>query len=78
MMWKKDLRRKLAEKANRIRELEERICPTQSHEWVKTGAVFAPCSVGDDSMRYTWQCRKCGKQMSTVELDPTCGTVIKR
>jgi hypothetical protein len=51
----------------RIKELEEKICPCESHEWVYISSDYrlnGPCM--DIDTIYTYKCKKCGKIKKTL------------
>lgn len=56
---------RVRELEHRIGELEERLCPCQSHDWKRVDYDFA--GVGLD-MAYTYQCSRCGKVKRTYKL----------
>lgn len=63
-MWisRRKLKEEITKLNYRIADLEERLCPCESHDWVKTGYCFTS-SVGgyDTDTVYKYKCRRCGK-----------------
>ena len=54
---------------NRIAELEERLCPCQSHDWKKVDFDFTGgTGRGDETTLYTYQCSRCGKVRRTYKV----------
>lgn len=45
----------------RVRELEERLCPCESHDWKRIGKRSFPNGVELD-FEYKYKCTKCGKE----------------
>ena len=45
----------------RVKELEEKICPLNSHEWVRTDTEYFFNGVTVDTY-YVFRCNKCGKE----------------
>lgn len=53
----------------RVKYLENIICPCQQHEYVKVGfALVGGTGHGDETTIYHYQCRKCGKTVSTYKV----------
>lgn len=53
----------------RIKELEERLCPCQSHDWHRTDFEFTGgTGRGDETTVYTYQCSRCWKVKRTYKL----------
>ena len=46
----------------RVAELEERLCPTEQHDWLTVGyrTIYVGCGEAQSINRY--KCRKCGKE----------------
>ncbi len=59
-MWGRK-QREIDRLRRRVQELEERLCPTESHEWVRTGRepIFIGSSV---EFVYEYSCKNCGKK----------------
>lgn len=56
---------RVQELEHRIGELEERLCPCQSHNWKRVDYDFA--GAGLDTV-YTYQCSRCGKVKRTYKV----------
>lgn len=53
----------------RIKELEERLCPCQSHDWRRTDFEFTGgTGRGDETTLYHYQCSRCGKKTVTYKI----------
>ena len=54
---------------NRVNELEEKICPCQSHSWKKIDFDFSfGTGNGDCDLIHTYICEKCGKIVKTWKM----------
>lgn len=54
---------------HRIAELEERLCPCQSHDWKRVDFDFTGgTGRGDETTLYTYQCSRCGKVRRTYKV----------
>jgi hypothetical protein len=65
---RKSVRFDLMKRSYRIKELEDIICPAQSHDWVEVSSEFTITSaapVVDGDMRVTYECTGC-KKFKTV------------
>ena len=51
----------ILELRHRVQDLEERLCPCQSHEWVLIETQDHFTNYGDMDTEYKYQCKKCGK-----------------
>lgn len=62
-MFNKKLERELIAAQYRIKELEERLCPCEQHDWVEIQKRFVVTSptVADGEYLRTYKCRRCGK-----------------
>lgn len=51
----------------RVKELEERLCPCEDHDWklVDTDYRFG-CCVEDIDTIYHYKCTRCGKELKTL------------
>ena len=51
----------------RIKELEERLCPCEEHDWklISTHYQFG-CCVEDIDTIYHYKCKRCGKEKREV------------
>ena len=57
----------------RIRELEEILCPAESHRWKQAGFYFVGgTGMGDETTMYRYVCRKCKKRMETIQPLMAC------
>lgn len=45
----------------RIADLEERLCPCEQHDWVRTGEILVWNHPTDPDSEYEYKCRRCGK-----------------
>lgn len=60
---------RVQELEHRIGELEERLCPCQSHEWKRVDYDFVGgTGRGDETTVYTYPCSRCGKVKRTYKL----------
>jgi hypothetical protein len=51
----------------RIKELEEKLCPCESHAWKLIGTDYKfGCCVEDIDIIYHYRCVRCGKEMREV------------
>ena len=63
-MWmsRRKLKEEIMKLSYRIADLEERLCPCESHDWVQTGYYFISLTGGyDTDTVYKYRCRRCGK-----------------
>lgn len=63
VVFNKKLKMKLIEAQYRIKELEERLCPCEQHDWVEIHKEFVmTCpTIADGEYLRTYKCRCCGK-----------------
>ena len=62
MQTKRELKAEVVRLTYRVRELEERLCPCESHDWKTVDYSFEVCSsMGDTETIYHYKCRRCGK-----------------
>ena len=58
----------------RVKELEERLCPCEQHQWLVTDmeSVHEPDAYDIDyeTTYYTYKCRRCGKSKRTWRILP--------
>lgn len=64
MLSKRKLKDEVVRLSYRVKELEERICPCEQHEWVVTRKEFASItSISFDvETIYHCKCKNCGKE----------------
>lgn len=66
MFGKRKLRAEIVRLQYRVKELEERLCPSQSHSWKRVDYEFVGgTGRGDEITVYTYVCEKCGKVVKT-------------
>lgn len=69
MFGRRKLEAEIVRLRYRVSELEERICPCESHSWVSVGCCFEVGSgAGDITTKYRYVCRKCGKSLQSIRL----------
>ena len=70
MFGRRKLKAEIVRLSYRVSELEERLCPCESHSWVMLGSEFTVGSgVGDIDTIFRYKCRRCGKtQKSYIPL----------
>lgn len=52
----------------RVADLEERLCPCESHDWKCIGYSYEiRSSVGDVDTVYSYKCARCGKTMKSLQ-----------
>ena len=71
MFGKCKLKAEIARLNFRVSELEERICPCESHSWKRIG--LESVWVGKIEMRSVMKCRKCGKTIKTMFPESLAG-----
>lgn len=51
----------------RIKELEEKLCPLEDHDWklISTSYRFG-CYIADIDTIYHYKCRRCGRKLKTL------------
>lgn len=83
MLRKKKMAAEIVRLTYRVRELEERLCPCEQHQWLVIGSEYASENDPRDMTTfYTYKCRRCGKTKRTWEIlrvydggadNPNCG-----
>lgn len=70
-VFHKRLERELTEAQYRIKELEERLCPCEQHDWVEIHKKFViTCpTVADGEYLRTYKCRRCGKTIKKYDWE---------
>lgn len=65
-MFNRKLKAEVVRLTYRVKELEERLCPCESHDWVRVGYryVFSGCCPPDTVYRY--KCKRCGKEKESL------------
>ena len=67
LMTKRKLREEIMRLNYRIADLEERLCPCEDHDWVKTDYRLSGGSgMGDELTIYSYKCRRCGKTKESL------------
>lgn len=61
MITRKQLKNKIILQEFRIKELEEKLCPCEQHDWLKIG--YNPCN-----NFYTYKCKRCCKMVTTWRI----------
>jgi hypothetical protein len=46
----------------RVKDLEERLCPTEQHDWLTVGYRHVHVGCGETQSITRYKCRKCGKE----------------
>ena len=66
-MRKRELKEENTRLKYRIKELEERLCPCEDHDWrlLNIETRFG-CCVADIDTIYHYKCRICGKESTTL------------
>ena len=64
---KRFLREEIVRLEYRVKELEERLCPAEEHDWKKTRSQFTMISPYDSQMLNSYLCRRCGKRKQEYE-----------
>lgn len=66
---KRNLKNEIVHLSYRIKDLEERLCPCESHSWKQTGYHFeGGTGMGDEDTINHYKCRVCGKEIETRHL----------
>lgn len=69
MKTKRKLNEEIIKLNYRIAELEERLCPCESHDWKKIGSRFevSDSPALDTYMINSYKCKRCGKIIEKEE-----------
>ena len=70
MFGNRKLSAEIAELTFRVRELEERLCPCESHVWKRVGEEYVCLTCGDLDTVYYYKCSRCGKKKRTMFPEP--------
>lgn len=65
-MFNRKLKDDVVRLTYRVKELEERLCPCESHDWVQVGYRYVMNCPGDLDTIYKYKCRKCGKEKESL------------
>lgn len=65
MFFKKKF--KIIELENRIKELEEKICPCEQHDYIKIEQNYFIDKYNYPSYKIRYKCKKCGKELIKIE-----------
>lgn len=68
MLTKRKLRQTVIELTYRVADLEERLCPCESHQWKMIDYEFVGgTGRGDETAVFKYKCRRCGKAINTID-----------
>ena len=65
METKRQLREQILHLKHRVEDLEERLCPCESHQWQLTGTSYSSSYYSVDTI-YHYKCSRCGKKTSSM------------
>jgi len=66
-MFNKKLKEENLKLKYRIKELEERLCPCESHDWKLINTEYKlGCCLPDFDVIYHYKCKRCGKTKREV------------
>lgn len=65
MFGRRKLKDEIIKLNYRVAELEERLCPCESHDWKLIGTKWTCDSFGSSDSVYTYKCKTCGKTKDT-------------
>lgn len=70
-MFNRRLELQLLEARYRIKELEERLCPCEQHDYVELSKRFVVTSstVGDGEFLRKYKCKRCGKVVEKYDWE---------
>ena len=71
MFGKRKLKAEVVRLTYRVKELEERLCPCEQHDWVVAGKSFTSITgTGlDITTVYRCKCKNCGKETERMEWE---------
>lgn len=62
-MFNRELKEENTRLRYRIKELEEKLCPDEDHDWKLIGTDFnVNYTISDVDNFYRYKCRRCGKE----------------
>lgn len=68
MLTRRMLKDEIVRLTYRVAELEERLCPCESHDWKCVDFHFVGGSGrGDETTVYHYKCKRCGKLMHSIQ-----------
>ena len=66
-MTKRKMREEIIRLNYKIADLEERLCPCESHKWVEVDSYITSFTCGNDfDTIYKYKCRRCGKTKESM------------
>lgn len=69
MFGRRRLKAEIVRLTYRVAELEDRLCPCESHDWIKIDYEFTGgTGMGDETTLYTYKCKTCGKVRKTYKV----------
>lgn len=67
-MFGRKLKDEITKLTYRVAELEERLCPCESHKWKKVDWFLSGgTGRGDEITSYIYKCERCGKKATTIQ-----------
>lgn len=66
MLTRRKLKAEIVRLTYRVAELEERLCPCESHTLKRVGIRFAHIAMGEIEPIYRYKCKVCGKEMEDI------------
>lgn len=67
LQTKRFLKNEVNRLSYRVAELEERLCPCESHDWKRVGVRYAHIAMGEVQTVYRLKCKVCGKERESWE-----------
>lgn len=61
MCFNRKLKREIARLQYRVKELEEKLCPCEQHDWVRIDTEYVYNGLDCDALMH-YKCRRCGKE----------------
>lgn len=65
-MTKRKLKDEIVRLQYRVAELEERLCPTEQHDWVRVNSRLEYIGGAEPMSIYRYKCRRCGKEKEDI------------